>query len=80
MLKAEQDYHLRAAAYSEEDGLRAEHRGVVRWIDEVLSGMMQARYAWQAKERLGAASATEREPADGSPWMEGDGLPVEEER
>ena len=73
VLEAERDYHLRAAAFCEEAELRAQHRGVLRWLEEWMSGALLDRYRLQAEARLGLAEA-EKADADGSPWMESDGL------
>ena len=71
VLQAEHQHHLRAAAFCEDRDERNQHIGLVRWLDEVLSGSMMARYTFQAKERLGISGAPE-EPSDGSPYMQSD--------
>lgn len=73
VLRAEQAYHLQAAAFSNDAEKRGEHRGVVRWLDEWLSGATAARYAVQVREKLNLNRGVEI-PVDGTPWMEGDGL------
>ena len=77
VLEAEQAHHLREAAFSDDPELRLEHRGVYRFLEEFLSGTMLERYAMQAREKLGLTEA--EEPKGGSPYMESDGLPEEEE-
>lgn len=74
MLRAEQEHHLREAAFCSDEAMRYQHVGVVRWLDSVLSGTMMSRYAYQAKERLEPQSVLEEAPEKGTPWMEEDGL------
>lgn len=77
MLRAEQGYHLQAAAFCEDAELRAQHRGVWRWLEEFLSGSLVERYAHQARERLGLDEPV-GVPIGGSEYMESDGLAAEE--
>lgn len=76
MLRAEQEYHLREAAFCDDAERRCEHRGVVRWLGEWLSGATQIRYAAQLREKLSPHEVPE--PKTGTPWMEDDGLGGEE--
>lgn len=72
VLRAERDSHLRAAAFSSDAEMRLQHRGVVRWLEEWLLGATEARYAMQARERLGLPPD---EPSpDAHLYMESDGL------
>lgn len=74
MLEAERDHHLREAAFSSDAELRSQHRGVVRWLEEWLTGATELRYAQQARERLGLRpEAGLPDDTEGSPWMESDG-------
>lgn len=74
-MQAERDFHLREAAFSSDAEMRSQHRGVVRWLEEWLSGATEARYSLQARERLGMplVDGVPEDPNDGSPWMESDG-------
>ena len=76
MLAAEQAAHLRGAAFSSDPEERLEHRGVARFLEEFLNGIMLARYAEQARQKLGIEEP--EEPEAGNPWMESDGLPLED--
>lgn len=78
MLRVEQEFHLREAAFCEDADLRAQHRGVFRWLEEFLNGTLTARYAHQAREKLGLAETPAGLPTGGSDYMEGDGLGEEE--
>jgi len=78
VLEAEKAHHLREAAFSNDPELRLEHRGVYRFLEEFLNGAMLERYATQAREKLGLTEPKE-EQGGGSPYMESDGLPEEEE-
>lgn len=78
MLRAEQEAHLRAAAFSNDPEQRAQHRGVFRWLNEWLEGSTLARYAEQAREKLGIhEEGRPGEPEGGSAYMESDGLEEE---
>jgi hypothetical protein len=63
--------HSRASVYSDDERKRHEHNGIVKWIDAVLAGDLEARYVAQAEAELGVASETSPE---GDPWMAPDGL------
>lgn len=79
VFKAEQAHHLQEAAFSNDPELRSQHRGVVRWLGEVLNGNLAELYAQQARERLGLTQVTpDGVPEGGSDWMESDGLSGEE--
>jgi len=64
--------------YSSDERVRLEHCGVVKWIDSLLAGALQARYEFQARERLGMRQpVADGMPTDeGNPYMESDGLDV----
>ena len=68
VLRQEQMAHYRRAVYSTEDWKRHESNGIVKWIDEWLLGMTEARYSPDLEdEDLGI-------DVD---YMEPDGLPEE---
>jgi hypothetical protein len=61
--------------YSETDKERHEHNGVVKWLDEVLAGILEDNYTGQAEEELGPDKPEPSKPdPGGTPWMEVDGL------
>jgi hypothetical protein len=78
-LRAEQEHHLRAAAFADDANARLEHCGVVRWLDEVLTGVLPERYAKLANDELGLAEVDEvlAGAPGGSEYMESDGLSEE---
>ena len=61
------------SVYSSDDRVRHEANGVVKFIDQWLSGKMETHYEQEAKDALGL---TERKPeeATGGSYMESDGL------
>lgn len=69
----ERAHHLHEAAFSEDAERRAQHRGVVVWLDEVLSGVMMARHEQEARAKLDVHPPIGL-PEAGTPWMESDGL------
>lgn len=73
VLRAEMAFHLREAAFSSSAERRLEHRGAYLWIEEFLGGVVMAKYAEQAKERLHIHETSEGMPAGGSEWMDSDG-------
>ena len=75
MFQAEQEAHSRASVYSKDEVSRHEHNGIVKWLDEVLAGVLEVNYKGQAEEMLGS-SKPEKPEADtqGTGWMEPDGL------
>lgn len=77
VLRAEQQFHLEAAAFSPSADRRLEHRGIYCWIKEWLDGSTLARYAEQARQRLALHDTPDGVPKDGTEWMESDGM-VEE--
>ena len=80
MFRAEQAAHLQEAAFSNDPEMRSQHRGVVRWLGEVLNGNMFDLYAQQAREKLGLTEPTQNGvPVGGSPYMESDQLDELEE-
>lgn len=68
----EREHHLHEAAFSEDAELRAQHRGIVLWLDEVLSGAMMARHEAEARAKLNLSQPSTGLPETGTPWMEGD--------
>lgn len=75
MLKAERDAQSRESVYCNSDEERRERCGIVKWIDAVLSGALQARYEHQAREKLGLKNPGEIGlPEVGNPYMMDDGL------
>jgi hypothetical protein len=62
--------------YCRDEQRRFELCGVVKWLDEVLAGTLQARYEHQARERLGMKHPEEvgAPAAEGGGYMESDGL------
>ena len=78
VLRAEQQDHLREAAFSNDETLRMQHAGVVRWLEEWLSGNLIERYAEQARQRLAAEEKPKvGVPTGGSEFMESDGMDAE---
>ena len=73
MLQAEVSYHLQEAALCSDESKRLEHRGVVLWLREFMSGITLARYAEQAQQKLGLVEEPGL-PQGGSDYMESDGL------
>lgn len=61
---AERDALSRASVYCNDPDTRNEMCGVVKWLDQVLGGMLQARYEAQARAKLGIQ---EPEPPMGAP-------------
>jgi len=64
---------LREAAFSSDAEARLEYRGAFKWVEAFLNGVVVAKYAEQAKDRLRESSPEEGIPTGGSPWMESDG-------
>ena len=60
--------HLERAVYSTEDHIRHQSTGIVMWIDEWFSGMIETRHA--------PAGESVEEPTDNS-YLESDGLEIE---
>ena len=77
VLQAERDHHLRLAAFSESSEKRLMACGVVKWLEDWISGGLLERRSAEAMETLGVAGETGAPSYDdgGSPYMEGDGLP-----
>ena len=73
MLQAEQAAHSRASVYSDTEVARHEHNGIVKWLDEVLAGVLETNYRGQIDEELGSDKPSPEDPG-GTPWMEADGL------
>lgn len=77
---AELEFHLQEAAFSDDADLRSQHRGVVRFLRELLSGSLMANYEQKARVRLGLDN-TPGLPENGNPYMDSDGLgPTDEVR
>jgi len=74
VLRAEQAFLLREAAFSSDAEARLEYRGAFKWVEAFLNGVVMAKYAEQAKDRLREASPEEGIPVGGSPYMDPDGL------
>lgn len=74
MLQAEQVEHSRASVYSDTDQARHEHNGIVKWLDEVLAGIMEESYRGQAEDLLGSSKPSQPSEPGGSAWMDSDGL------
>jgi len=73
MFQAEQAAHSRASVYSDTDQARHEHNGIVKWLDEVLAGILEENYLGQVEDELGSFKPSQPDEG-GTPWMEGDGL------
>jgi hypothetical protein len=74
MLEAEQAAHSRASVYSRSETERHEHNGIVKWIDEVMAGILEENYRGQAEEELGSGKPKPEDDEGGTPWMESDGM------
>lgn len=74
MFQAERDAHSRASVYSRDESARHEHNGIVKWLDEVLAGVLEANYRGQVDEELGSSKPELEEDEGGTPWMASDGL------
>lgn len=61
------------SVYSNDDCVRHEANGVVKFIDQWLSGQMKAHYEQEAKDALGL-SQRKPDEAEGGSYMESDGL------
>ena len=77
VLRAERDAQARESVYCNSEQTRWERGGIVKWIDQVLSGVLAERYTYQARDRLGLSPDPQvgmPDPSGGHPWMEDDGL------
>jgi len=45
----------------------------VKWLDEVLAGILEENYLGQVEDELGSFKPSQPDEG-GTPWMEGDGL------
>jgi len=77
VLRAERDAQARESVYCNNEQTRWERGGIVKWIDQVLSGVLAERYTYQARDRLGLTEEPRvgmPDPTGGHPWMDDDGL------